>query len=238
MRFRLPIVATLVTLIAFVTMLNLGFWQLDRAQQKHMRLLQIDQRQQLSPMSVEEVSRLTDKRDMPVQLSAAFAKPVLLLDNRINQGRVGYEVVGLVSTNSGLLLVNLGWVAAPALRQDLPKVALPKGVVELRGMVAVPSLNPMVQETANMDAQWPKVIQQIDMDKVANMLGTTELLDWVLLLSPEAQFGYVRDWQPVVMPPEKHQAYAMQWFGLAAASLMVYVFAVMRNRNKQIGEAL
>ena len=38
-------------------------------------------------------------------------------------------------------------------------------------------------------------------------------------------------YEPVVMPPEKHVAYAVQWFLLALASLVVYGFASYQKPN-------
>jgi surfeit locus 1 family protein len=39
----------------------------------------------------------------------------------------------------------------------------------------------------------------------------------VLLLDEEQPEGFVRDWRPPGMTPDKHVGYAIQWFGLAAA---------------------
>jgi cytochrome oxidase assembly protein ShyY1 len=47
----------------------------------------------------------------------------------------------------------------------------------------------------------------------------------VILLDPEAEGGYQRDWHPSFggFGPERHQAYAVQWFSLAAALLVIYM---------------
>ena len=42
-----------------------------------------------------------------------------------------------------------------------------------------------------------------------------------------------RHWQDVtVMGPERHKAYALQWFALALAALLIYVAAALRNWRK------
>ncbi|MCL5256048.1 MAG: hypothetical protein M1363_08050, partial [Gammaproteobacteria bacterium] len=43
----------------------------------------------------------------------------------------------------------------------------------------------------------------------------------------------VREWPIVVMPPHRHYAYAMQWFGLALAALIVFLVA-SRERTTHI----
>src|SRR5690606_42085213 len=60
-----------------------------------------------------------------------------LLDNRTYRGRVGYEVVSLfrLESGAGALLVNRGWIAAPARREMLPEVPVPQGLQRLEGIV-------------------------------------------------------------------------------------------------------
>jgi surfeit locus 1 family protein len=53
-----------------------------------------------------------------------------------------------------------------------------------------------------------------------------------VLLNAQETSSFVRDWQPVVMAPEKHLAYAAQWFLLAFAALVIFVIA-QRNKLKR-----
>ncbi|MCD6062003.1 MAG: hypothetical protein K0S16_2314, partial [Moraxellaceae bacterium] len=46
--------------------------------------------------------------------------------------------------------------------------------------------------------------------------------------------GFVRDWSPSArlgIPPEKHYAYAFQWFSLAAAVLVVLIAVNLRKER-------
>jgi surfeit locus 1 family protein len=45
----------------------------------------------------------------------------------------------------------------------------------------------------------------------------------ILLLDPDQPNGYVRDWQPPGLPPVRHWSYAVQWWGFAAALLVIWV---------------
>ena len=89
----------------------------------------------------------------------------------------------------------------------------------------------MVKETASVDGIWPKVIQQTDL-KVIQQHYTQEILPFVVLLNTQESSIFIRDWQPVVMAPEKHLAYAVQWFLLALAALVIFVIA-QRNKLKR-----
>ena len=77
---------------------------------------------------------------------------------------------------------------------------------------------------------WPKVVQQVKMSDLEQRLGQT-LLPVLLLLNSENEFGFIRDWKPVYgTPPDKHRAYAAQWFTLAAVLLMIYIGVNTKKR--------
>jgi surfeit locus 1 family protein len=60
------------------------------------------------------------------------------------------------------------------------------------------------------------------MDQLEKRLGYP-LLPVLLLLDREDAHGFVREWKPVYdVPPDKHRAYAMQWFTLALVLLLIY----------------
>jgi surfeit locus 1 family protein len=62
-------------------------------------------------------------------------------------------------------------------------------------------------------------------EELAQLLGETawtHAADLVLLDAGEPD-GYVRTWEPPGFPPMRHIAYAVQWFGLAAALAVIYV---------------
>jgi cytochrome oxidase assembly protein ShyY1 len=50
------------------------------------------------------------------------------------------------------------------------------------------------------------------------------LFPWELRLAPDQPGGFRRDWPVVNVSPEKHRGYALQWFTMAAALLLLFVF--------------
>ena len=56
------------------------------------------------------------------------------------------------------------------------------------------------------------------------------LFDYQLLLDPERGDGFQRNWAPRVMGPDKHHAYAVQWF--AFALVLVALFIVLNFRRE------
>ncbi len=228
-----PYFATLISLVAVVTMCWLGVWQMQRAEQKQTRLEQIQQRQANDPLTLAELIKMEgDNRDVPFRVVGDVnPSRYFLLDNRIESGKVGYQVLVPVATNEGLLLVNYGFVAGSQYREKLPEVALIGGAQILAGISSQPLENPMVQETAMDSADFPVVVQAIDLEFISQFLSEP-LLPLVMQLNPDDSSAFIRNWRPVVMSPEKHYAYALQWFGLAIASLLVYFFAIIKRNPK------
>jgi surfeit locus 1 family protein len=53
-----------------------------------------------------------------------------------------------------------------------------------------------------------------------------------VLLDANEPEGYVAQWQAPGFPPLRHVAYAVQWFGLALALVVIYLATNLR-RSKQ-----
>ncbi|WP_416306843.1 SURF1 family protein [Neptunicella sp. SCSIO 80796] len=234
--FRLPIIATLVSLTAFVILIGLGVWQLDRAAQKQQRQQQIEQRKLQNNYSLANILALSgDVRDLPVVTSGHFnTRHYFMIDNRMVNGQPGYHVVAILTTASGNIAVNLGWLAAPVSRDVIPHFNLPSEQQVIEGVIALPSLNPMIQETEHRAINWPVRIQQLDLSVIEQLSGIT-LLPLVILAKPDPAQPLIRDWQSVVMPAEKHIAYAIQWFGLAIALLVIFYMAIIR-KNREVND--
>ncbi|WP_317983491.1 SURF1 family protein [Salinimonas profundi] len=227
-------IAIVVTLLAIALMFRLGFWQLDRMHQKEARLASIAQKQTNGPISLFDLpASLSDSRDLPVTFNAQrFGNTIFYLDNQIVEGRVGYHVLAPVRTESGNVLLNFGWVPAGAYRDVLPHVELPVGQIKYSGILSVPGDNPVVRETALAFTGREVVLQKIDID-VLNAHTDLQLQPYIIQLEAPVDDKFVRNWQPVVMPPKKHLAYAVQWFGLALAASIIalIVFFPRGNRN-------
>jgi cytochrome oxidase assembly protein ShyY1 len=136
-----------------------------------------------------------------------------------------------MQTSSGTVIVNFGWVGATNSRDILPRIKIDAKKSRYAGVISLPLNNAMIKETAVVDGDWPKVLQQTDL-KVIQQHYNQDVLPFVVLLNAQETSSFVRDWQPVVMAPEKHLAYAAQWFLLAFAALVIFVIA-QRNKLKR-----
>jgi cytochrome oxidase assembly protein ShyY1 len=75
------------------------------------------------------------------------------------------------------------------------------------------------------------LLTRIDIAARADGLGVP-LAPRVLRLDPALPLGYARDLDvlPNTLPPERHRGYAVQWFGLALATLILALFLGFRRR--------
>jgi len=239
---KLNLLWLLATVLVFSALVKLGFWQNARALVKEERLAQIEKLSSQKPISLEQVVALTKKsdaienvNDYPVFVTGEFNKAqVFLLDNQTNKGRLGYRAYQVLVSDQHAVLVNLGWVQGSINRQELPNVAALNGAYQFKGNVRFIEAGIILQEQVFTDITWPLRVQQIELDKFSSLIGQ-ELLPFVVYLDKNEALGFEKNWQPIVMPPEKHRGYAFQWFSLALAWLLLMLWAKfgVNIRNKK-----
>lgn len=231
-RIITPLILGLAALAVFV---SLGFWQLDRAAEKRALAERYQAGAAAAPAAVVTPASLADADDYAAVAARGRYVPArqILLDAQTHAGRVGYRVwTPLELADGGWILVDRGWVEAPADRRELPGVAVSADERTVRGLRApLPRPGLRVGTRDAGDGTWPRRLVWPDAAVLAAALGR-EVPDALLLLAPDEPDGYVREWDPVRMPPERHVGYAVQWFSLAAALVVIaLVLAVRMRRN-------
>ncbi len=236
------------TLLVFAALVKLALWQVDRAEQKTKRLAKIAQYSQQQTMPVNqllkllvEVKDICELNDINVNALVMFdADHVFLLDNQVEHGQVGYRVLQLAtiitsdklqSSIPNTVVVNLGWIPAPQLRSQLPSFHPVAGQHSIKAHIRVPEQGFILKQQQFQKIQWPLRIEQFDLAMMAT-LAQQKLLPFALYLDKKEPIGFVKNWQPIVMSPEKHRAYAFQWASLAIAWLILMLWAAHKNNNK------
>lgn len=232
--FRAGLWPSLATLCLLILLLSLGFWQLDRAAQKRALLEAYGDRPADAPLLISPgFVPDADWRYRRAEVVGRYvAERQFLLDNRVYHGRVGYQVLTPVrlAQSDYAVLVNRGWVPQGATRADLPPLPVPPGErLRIEGLIDIPHDDVFVLgEGEDRDPGWPKLLQRIRLELHAEQLGI-RLLPMVLLLDEDQPGGFVRDWNPIVIGPERHVGYAVQWFALAAVLSILYVWVNVRR---------
>jgi len=224
---------TLVTLVMFGFLLSLGFWQLDRAEQK--RAIIKHYRDDKGGAVIRLDADMKSASGLEYQRASSIGRyesdHQLLLDNRTHEGQAGYQVLTpfRLRNSEVAVLVNRGWLPLGSNRDQLPDVDVDEMQRTVVGRIKTPSAEVFMLGEEEPRQRWPYRIQRIHLQALSEELRRT-LLPFVLLLDNEEPDGYLRDWQPLVgFGPERNVGYAVQWFGLAAALLIIY-FTVNSRR--------
>ena len=227
---------TVLTLVLLPVLLGLGFWQLQRADEKAAITVRWEQRRQQAPVALQRVN-IDDKAELeylPVKLRGQFLPgQYFLLDNRIYRGRFGYEVLAVLrlAEPGQVVLINRGWIAADPARGSLPEVPEISGPITLRGHIYVAPGAPYLLADLALEPGWPKRIQAIEMDKLGGALeevAGAPLFPYSVRIDPDQLAALTVDWQIINVSPEKHRGYAVQWF---AMGLALFIFFILRSSN-------
>ena len=209
-----------------------GLWQLDRAaykQELEARFAAGGAAGALPLLVADE--HAGQNRYRMLQVTGRYdAKHQVLLDNISSQGRSGYQVLTPFRTAEGAVLVNRGWLPADGDRRVLPDIRVghePREVLGRIEQLPQPGITLATVPPADT-AAWPRRLLFPTTGQVSAQLGTP-LRSYQLLLDPVAPDGYQRVWQPGGMRPDRHRAYAVQWFGLALTVVVIYLVLVFRN---------
>lgn len=247
-KFQLNTRITILTVCVLPLLIFLGFWQLSRADEKRAIQQAFEQKQQQDPVPIQQLILDQDDQQLaftPVSVTGEFDQThIVLLDNQVVNGHVGYDVLVPLQLASALsdsskessrtepqlkelwVLVNRGWVQAPATRDQLPDIPpLSDAEMELQGSVYVsPGEAFLLAEQNWQDQQWPLVIQSVDVSLLSKTLERN-FFPFEVRLQASEPVALNAHWQAVSVQPEKHIAYAVQWFAMAIGLVFWFMFA-------------
>lgn len=219
----------LLTLVVAALFVRLGVWQLDRAEQKRQILQSYATAAQIQALDVNADTAIHSH----ISGTLTLLPQQLLLDNQILQGRAGVHVLTPALLDSQrLLLINRGWLPLDSARKQLPDTPVPATPIKIEGQLApIPRVGRRLGKQASLNPdQWPQLITYADQAVIQQVYQTTlgipelKVLPIILQLNANADHGFSgREWSPVNFGPDKHTAYAWQWFTLALAVFITWL---------------
>ena len=152
----------------------------------------------------------------------------VLLDNKLREGRPGYEVVTplRIGRSAWHVLVNRGWIAAPATRDQLPDVRTPRGEVRLDGVAL-----DRIPHALAAGPSTGRVRQNLDIAGYGAETGL-QLQSIVLEQHSDSGDGLVREWPRPDLGVEKHESYSLQWYSFAALAIVLAIALSFRRDAK------
>jgi surfeit locus 1 family protein len=249
-RTRLSVGGTVAALLALVTAVicvRLGFWQLDRLEQRRANNEQARQALalpavQLSPELLQDIERnpraLLNRR---VQARGAydFTRQVILR-GRASGGQPGVHVVTplLLANSDVAVLVNRGWAPSPdAATVDLAPLREP-GLQNVEGLIQLmPPESGTQRESLNREGQ-TLTVRRLN-PSVARQLGGDVFLPIYIQQLPDSTGGgppFRVALQALDEGP--HLGYALQWFSFAIIAVVgTAIIFLIRRRSADPGAA-
>jgi surfeit locus 1 family protein len=212
--------------------ITLGFWQINRAQEKKNMIKAKENLHHLSPILWYPNQKLPVHYER-IKLRGVYLPKIFLLDNQHYQHQFGYDVLSPFELADGsAVLIDRGWVPGEQSRRIFPKVHIPKGIVQLEGYAYFPSKNQWVLGSVfEKKEQNLIILERFDEQLVSQFLQKT-VYPFIIRLNKEDIHGFVREWEIVSMPPQRHIAYALQWFIMALVLLIIFLALTLKKKNE------
>ena len=235
-QFRPPLWATVGLVIGCVIFCAAGIWQLGRADEKRKLFAAFEQSTDgeilRDPVTDDDAEHYLYRR---ITLTGRYTpERQILLDNMVHKGQIGYQVLTPLRIGASAVLVNRGWLPAPVDRNVIPDVAITDNIRTVTGRLnRLPRTGYALEPAAvQSDAPWPRRLLYPPVEEITEHLKIP-VHDYQLLLDATEADGYTREWRPALMPPEKHLAYAIQWFMMAGTIVIIYVALTIRAAQKE-----
>jgi surfeit locus 1 family protein len=219
---------TLLTIVLIALLVSLGRWQLHRAAEKQV-LFDAFAAGSGAAQKIDLASAKVPRYSQ-VEADGHYDETrQILIDNMVNAERAGYFVVTPFALQAG------GWVPLGKSRAERPAIPVAANPRRIRGRADnLPSPGIRMGTPAALAAPFPVVANFPTLAAVAQLLGEarwTPAAD-LILLDPEEPDGFVRNWTAPGFPPMRHIGYAVQWFGLALALLVIYIVTNFRRTGQ------
>jgi cytochrome oxidase assembly protein ShyY1 len=220
----------LLVVVGIVTMVNLGFWQLRRLDQRQAFNATLEERYDAPPVPIDELlTPSSDPDDLewrPVTATGTYvADATVRIVNRSQGGFPGDNIVVPLDLGDGrVLLVNRGF-----LRLGLDEPPAPDGTVTVSGRLR-PSQERRTGQLSDPADGVLREAQRVDIDRLAQQIDGELLTMYVDV--DESKPADSESLAPVQQPDLSegpHLSYAVQWFVFAVAVAVGWVLAVRRS---------
>jgi cytochrome oxidase assembly protein ShyY1 len=221
--------------VAVITFVNLGFWQLDRLDERRDHNALVAERLQAQPVALEELLRSVGRDASALEYRRVTvdgryrSDDQLLTAPRSRDGRPGPQVLTVLQRNGGTaVLVDRGWIP---FNRDTPVPPPPDGDVRIDGIVRGP-------EPGGIGGA--DQVAHIVPSQIGERIGQELPAFYVELWGQQPQSsGAPLPGAAPELSEGSHQSYALQWFSFALIALIGYpalVWHTARERARPDGD--
>ena len=236
--FNITLIPTISFIVACICFILLGFWQLDRANEKNSKnsnytLRQADNSIDLNKeLSIENEETLLWRRTI---VNGSFLnKKSIILDNQILNKIAGFNVLTpyQIKDSQYIVLINRGWQPNLARRDLIPNIKSIEGDVIINGHIAKFPTGGISLGQENIETLNSSVfrMQKLEIDELRHFL-TFNLLPYMIYLDPLIDKGNYSTFKLPAPGSEKNYGYAFQWFAFAFTLLIIFIKIGVRRKN-------
>lgn len=205
-------------LAAFVPLTtSLGFWQLNRAEQKTQLLNDQAAQAQAAPSAISADLVAFS----PIHITGTLTDRHYWWDSRTHEGAVGFELLVVVALDQGPYqeaLVNLGFVRDAHYRTQMPELP------------ALPHRIDWTTQVREIDLQW---LEQQLLPVHIGAFGDN-MAPVLFEIDPDAPEALQRNWTQNRIGPARHLGYAVQWFMLSGVLLIGALLLLYKHRTRTL----
>ena len=219
----------LIFAIIFVPItISLGLWQIERANEKKVIISNYDKLLVSTPIALQKEQPLENWQ--PIETVGAYQDLVIYEDNAINSGKAGFKVYHLFQNGDGtFIFVHRGFIERNLIKNNLPKIDTPVGKKNIKGTTLFKQNNTFVKNIEESDI---RIIQEFNTSVLIErfpILKDRYLHPFLFNLDVRDADKFQPIEKPVNMTATKHIGYAIQWFGLCAALIILTIYAYRRK---------
>ena len=219
----------LIFAIIFVPItISLGLWQIERANEKKVIISNYDKLLVSTPIALQKEQPLDNWQ--PIETVGAYQDLVIYEDNAINSGKAGFKVYHLFQNGDGtFIFVHRGFIERNLIKNNLPRIDTPVGKKNIKGTTLFKQNNTFVKNIEESDI---RIIQEFNTSVLIErfpILKDRYLHPFLFNLDVRDADKFQAIEKPVNMTATKHIGYAIQWFGLCAALIILTIYAYRRK---------
>ena len=219
----------LIFAIIFVPItISLGMWQIERANEKKLIIANYDKLLVSAPTALQKNQMLNNWQ--PIETTGTYEDTIVYEDNAINNGKAGFKVYHLFRNDDGtFIFIHRGFIERNLIKNNLPEVEIPTEKKLIYGTTLFKQNNTFVKNIEESDS---RIIQEFNASLLIDkypMLKDKYLHPFLFNLDIRDVNKYQPIEKPVNMTASKHIGYAIQWFGLCAALIILTIYAYRRK---------
>ena len=236
--FKFKLIPTLIFAITFCGFIVLGFWQIDRADQKNVLNSNYTDRQQEAIIVLDKNNVIDEKSSLlwrKVEFEGSFInKQNIILDNQIFNQIAGFNIITpfKIKGSDSLVLINRGWHPNLKNRETLPIINEISDERILQGHIASFPVSGIKLGKNNIETLNSQIFrfQRLDAAEL-NYFFSAKIMPYMIYLDPIIDKELYGNFKLPAPDSQKNYGYAFQWFAFAITLLIIFIRLSMKRKS-------